>query len=97
MTQPKRQRAERKEVDAALRSARAWRMYAYGMMVFAGVLLVAFALLVLHPRRKDSGWRTDVPPARQKLEVVVSAWWCPKRGWCNYEDGMPVTVKSWRP
>jgi len=42
-------------------------------------------------------WHTETPPAQQKLEVVTYGWYHYKKGWCSYSDGMPITVKQWRP
>jgi len=92
------ERAERhrKEVDAALEKAETWRAVAYGMMVLIAALLVAFAILVIHPRQKEASWRTDVPPARQKVEIVTYGWWHPSKGWCSYETGETISVTYWR-
>ena len=57
--------------------------------------VTTFALILLLTPNED--WRTSTPPSRQKVEVVTYGWHDPKRGWCSYDTGEPITVKQWKP
>lgn len=87
-----REQRHRKEVEALTLRAKKWKLLCIqSMMVLGGCLIVS----VFVPFDE---WRSDTPPAYQKLRISTHeyGWYHPEKGWCSYEDGRQITPTFWK-